>query len=336
MKRFAAIALIFCFIAAFAACAPVEKTVTGFSMGSSFYVNYFGSAEIDQEVRDLLEGIDRTYSATFDFSTVTKINEADRGDEILLSAEEAGIFSRIFRISDETGGAFDPSILPLVHVWGFDPPFLYNGKTPPSEEAIAAAKSACSLSRFYFDESARSIIKLGEDSKLDFGAAIKGYAAQKVVELLKNKVDSALVNVGGTVGAVNADYPIGIKPPRDSAYEFIFSFTLKDGEVCATSGDYENCYVYNGVNYHHILDASTGYPANSGVISASVISKDGLLSDALATAAVVLGKEGALCLFKKLGVRGAIVTEDKEIYTYNLPIKIKDRSYVLNASESEE
>ncbi|MCR4726058.1 MAG: FAD:protein FMN transferase [Clostridia bacterium] len=336
MRRFAAFALILCVIFAFAACAPVEETVAGFSMGSSFYVNYYGSSEIDREVRDLLDSIDRTYSATFDFSTVSKINSADAGDEILLSEAEIAVFRRIFEISEETDGAFDPSILPLVRAWGFDPPFSYNGKTPPSEDAIAAAKRVSELSHFYFNDNSRSIVKLEKDSALDFGAAIKGYAAQKLVELLKGKVDSALVNVGGTVGAVNADYPIGIQPPRDSDFEFVFSFTLNDGEVCATSGDYENYYLYNGARYHHILDAATGYPSKSGVIAASVISKDGLLSDALATAAVVLGKEGALSLFKKFGVRGAIITEEKEIYTFDLPIKIKDRSYVLLASESEE
>ncbi len=336
MKRIAAVALLLCLIFTCAACFPVDKTLNGFSMGSFYSIDYAGSASFGEDVKSLLDEIERTYSATDDFSVISKINSAEDGDEILLSEAEGEVFSRIFSIVDGTNRTFDPSVYPLVCAWGFDPPFLYNNKTPPSEDAIARARNACAIYYFVLSEDHRSIIKLKEESKLDFGGAMKGYAASAVADLIKDKVESALVNVGGTVAAVNRDYSIGVECPRDSDEEYAFSFTLGSGEVCATSGDYENFYIYNGTRYHHIIDSFTGNPAKSGVISATVISEDGLLSDCLATAAVVAGVEDALRFFKAYGVKGALITEDKEVYAYGLTVNIKDTSYVLHSSEEDQ
>ncbi|MBP5404926.1 MAG: FAD:protein FMN transferase [Clostridia bacterium] len=317
---------------AFTACAPMERNVTGFAMGSSFSVDYSFSSDLSQDIRSLLAEIEESFSATFDPSCVSRINQAEAGVSVSLSEEEFFALTRAFSLAEETENAFDPAILPLVKAWGFDPPYLYNGKIPPSSETRASAMLLSDPALFSLDEASFSISKSNDGAKLDLGGAMKGYAAEKVRDLLLEKgVSSALVNVGRTIAAVGEDVPIGVAPPRESAEDYILSFVLKEGEICATSGDYERNYESDGVLYHHILDVSTGAPASSDLIAATVISKDGMLADAYATAAVVFGSEKATALLRAAGARAILITREKKLILCDVEVKIKDASYVIAA-----
>ena len=307
-------------------CVPSVRSVNGFAMGASYYVDYSCNSDISETLREVLSEIESLYSATYDSSCVSAVNKAMAGERILLTDAEYEAFSRIFTLAEHSAYAFDPAVYPLVKVWGFDPPL--SGKIPPSSDDIAQSLLHSSLSLFSLS-SDRTIVKTDAEAMLDFGAAMKGFAAERVRDVLIEKnASSALVYIGGTIAAVGSDYLIGVTPPRDSSDDFIFSFSLQDGEICATSGDYERYFEYGGVRYHHILDPKTGYPAASDVISATVISSDGMMADAYATAAVVLGTEKALALFENSNVRATLVTSDKKIITYNVEINIKDPSYV--------
>ncbi len=298
-------------------------------MGSEYYVTYTSSEDLSAEVSQLLSSIEESFSVRVEGSVVSRINAAGSGEEVTLTQEEAAVLLAAFEIARESDGAFDPAILPLVKAWGFDPPYWMNGEEPPSATAIAQAKSLSDLSLFELNNEQNTIVKSDADACIDLGAAIKGYAAERVRDLVKDKAKEALVYVGGTIAAVGKNYEIGVTPPRDSEESFAFRFTLQAGEICATSGDYERFYIYDGVRYHHILDAKTGYPASSGVISATVVSEDGLLADALATAVVVLGAQKGAGLLKKCGAKGAIVTEDKKIINCGLSVTVKDMSYEI-------
>ncbi len=314
-----------------AACAPAERTARGFSMGSEYYVNYTSSADLDAEIADLLSSIEESFSVKVDGSLTARINAASKDEVISLTSEETQLLSDVFELSKMTDGAFNPAILPLVKLWGFDPPYEMNGKVPPMEESIQVAKELSSMSLFDLNTSLNSIVKSRSNAALDLGAAIKGYAANRVADfLLQEKgVSEALVYLGGTIAAVGRSYEIGVTPPRDSDESYAFRFTLEEGRTCATSGDYERFYIYNNTRYHHILDANTGYPAASGVISATVVHSNGLIADALATAVVVLGAEKGAALLEKCGATGAIVTSEKRIVTCNLTVTVKDKSYEI-------
>lgn len=297
-------------------------------MGSEYYVTYTSSEDLSAEVAELLSSIEESFSTKVESSVVSRINAAGVGS-ISLTEEESAVLERCFALAEASEGAFDPAILPLVKVWGFDPPYLMNGEVPPTQEAINAAKAISSYTLFTYSRQNATITKSLAGAELDLGAAIKGYAAERVRDLVKDKASEALVYVGGTIAAVGKNYEIGVTPPRDSEESFAFRFTLKTGEICATSGDYERFYTYEGVRYHHILDGKTGYPATAGVISATVVGEDGLLCDALATAVVVLGAEKGAALLEKCGAKGAIVTSDKKIVDCGLSVIVKDKSYEI-------
>ena len=324
MKKAAAFLLLFALLFSFVACSPAEKTARGFSMGSDYYVTYLSNDDFDAEIADLLSSVEESFSVKVEGSLTARINAADAGEEV-------GLLSDVFALATVSDGAFNPAILPLVKTWGFDPPYEMNGQVPPLEESIQEAKALSSTSLFYLNTSLNSIVKSKSSAALDLGAAIKGYAANRVADyLLQEKgVSEALVYIGGTIAAVGRAYEIGVTPPRDSDESYAFRFRLEEGKTCATSGDYERYYMYNGTRYHHILDSHTGYPAASGVISATVVHSSGLVADALATAVVVLGAEKGAALLERCGAMGAIVTSDKKIVTCNLNVTVKDGSYEI-------
>ena len=323
--------MFFALLFSFVACSPAEKTARGFSMGSDYYVTYRSKGDFDAEIADLLSSGEESFSVKVEGSLTARINAADAGEVLSLTSEEVGLLSDVFELATVSDCAFNPAILPLVKTWGFDPPYEMNGQVPPLEESIQAAKALSSTSLFYLNTSLNSIVKSKSSAALDLGAAIKGYAANRVADfLLQGKgVSEALVYIGGTIAAVGRAYEIGVTPPRDSDESYAFRFRLEEGKTCATSGDYERNYMYNGTRYHHILDSHTGYPAASGVISATVVHSNGLVADALATAVVVLGAEKGRALLERCGAMGAIVTSDKKIVTCNLNVTVKDTSYEI-------
>ena len=329
MKKLAAIILLTVLVLCFAACSPAEKTARGFSMGSDYYVTYTSSADLDAEIEELLSSVEESFSVRKDNSFVSRINAASVGSSITLTEEENTVLARCYAVSDASDGAFDPAILPLVKAWGFDPPYLMNGKEPPAEDKIFTAALLSDKAFFAHSEQNKTLVKTASDAELDLGGAIKGYAAEPVRDLVKQKAKQALVYIGGTIAAVGRDYAIGVTHPRDASQDYLFRFDLKENEICATSGDYERYYEVNGRRYHHILDAKTGYPAASGVVSATVISEDGLLADALATAVVVLGAERGVELLNLYGAKGAIVTSDNKVIAVGVSVTVKDKAYEL-------
>ena len=295
-------------------------------MGASYYVNYSASSDLSADIRAVLTAVESSYSVTYNDACIAVLNRADAEVAVPLTAEEYAALSRVFALAEACDHAFDPAVFPLVKLWGFDPPLL--GNIPPSDTAIEKTRAHSSLSLFTL-HSDHTVTKSDPDAMLDLGGAMKGYAAEKLRDLLTEKgASSALVFVGGTIAAVGKDCKIGVTPPRESEEDYAFSFLLRDGEICATSGDYERYFEYNGVQYHHILDPKTGRPSASDVIAATVVSSDGMMADAFATAAVVLGTEKALTLFEVAGVRAALITREKKVVTYDMEITIKDASYV--------
>ena len=330
MKKLTAIVLLLAvLLCALCACSPSTKTTRGFAMGSEYYVTFSSSKDFSSEISEMLSSIEESFSTKVEGSVISRINAAAASDVICLSPEESPVLKRCFEIAKETDGAFEPAILPLVQAWGFDPPYVMNGSVPPADAVIDNARALCDSSLFVYSEEASSVYKLNGSACLDLGGAIKGYAAERIRDLAKERSEQALVYIGGTIAAVGKSYEIGVTPPRDSEESYAFRFTLLENEICATSGDYERYYIYENERYHHILDAKTGRPATSGVISATIVTEDGILADALATAVVVLGVDEGIALLEKCGAKGAIVTTDKKVVTYGLTVTIKDASYVL-------
>ena len=210
-----------------------------------------------------------------------------------LSTDTKDIVSKELEINKTKNGAFDISIYPLMVKWGFTTQ-KYN---VPSKNEISKLLKDVDSSKIIFDEKSGNI-KLKENMKIDLGGIAKGYTSNRVMQIFKEcGVKSGLVSLGGNVQALGTKtdgtaWQIAIENP-DKSSDYIGVVSVKDKAVI-TSGGYERYFEKNGKTYHHILDPETGYPAESGLKSVTIVSDDGTLADALSTSLFVMGKEKAL------------------------------------------
>ena len=165
-----------------------------------------------------------------------------------------------------------------------------------------------------------SSIYIGDKCTLDLGAVGKGIACDVVQDYLKKqkKVSGAVIAVGGSIllygsKADGSDWNVAVQNPRGQDGEAMGVLSLSGTTNVSTSGDYEKYFMQDGKRYHHILDPSTGYPADSGLISVTIVSDSGLLSDGLSTACFVLGKEKGQKLLETYGAEGIFIDQNKKV-----------------------
>ena len=179
-----------------------------------------------------------------------------------------------------------------------------------------------------------SSIYIGDKCTLDLGAVGKGIACDVVQDYLKKQkeVSGAVIAVGGSIllygsKADGSDWNVAVQNPRGQDGEAMGVLSLSGTTNVSTSGDYEKYFMQDGKRYHHILDPSTGYPADSGLISVTIVSDSGLLSDGLSTACFVLGKEKGEKLLETYGAEGVFIDQNKKV---TVTKRLKDKFTILN------
>ena len=184
-----------------------------------------------------------------------------------------------------------------------------------------------------------SSIYIGDKCTLDLGAVGKGIACDVVQDYLKKQkeVSGAVIAVGGSIllygsKADGSDWNVAVQNPRGQDGEAMGVLSLSGTTNVSTSGDYEKYFMQDGKRYHHILDPSTGYPADSGLISVTIVSDSGLLSDGLSTACFVLGKEKGEKLLETYGAEGVFIDQNKKV---TVTEGFKDKFTILNEEYTE-
>ena len=225
-------------------------------------------------------------------------------------------------ISELTNGAFDLSIAPLSNLWD-----IQNRTVPPTENEIEHKKELVGYKNILVTDT--SVIIKNKNSGLDIGAVGKGYAGDKAAKEFNSAGYTAgILNLGGNV-SVFGDNPnkedgyfvIGIKDPIHNS-EIYSSVKVKNTNI-VTAGGYERYFEYEGNQYHHIIDPSTGYPAENEIKSVTVICSNGTVADALATALYVVGSEEAVNVLNKMqeqysDIAAIIYTDEGSLITYNI------------------
>lgn len=230
-----------------------------------------------------------------------------------LSTETAELIGRALELSAQTDGAYDPTLGALTAAWGFDDG---NYRVPDAAQRAEALR-CCGTDKVSLTENAAV---LSGGVQLDLGGIGKGCAAAHVRQiLLDGGVRSAIVSLGGNVCAVGAkpdgtDWTIGLQDPREPS-SYFGTVAVRDAAV-VTSGGYQRYFEQNGVRYHHILDGKTGTPAESGLLSVSVVSTDDTLADALSTALYVMGLEKGIAFWRAGGAdfEAVWMTEDGSVW----------------------
>jgi len=173
--------------------------------------------------------------------------------------------------------------------------------------------------------------KVASENKINLGAVAKGFATEKLIEILKKDgISSALINLGGNAYAMGKkatgeNWKIGIQSPKDEN-EIIGIITAEDISVI-TSGDYQRYFEFNNVKYHHILDPKTGYPANNELHSVTIVSSNPALADALSTACFVAGLDAGINLLNKYDCYGIFVTDDTVYFSKQLESIFKQTDF---------
>lgn len=282
-------------------------------------------------VERLLTTTEQTYSTTINTSLTSKINE---NTTTTVDKEYAEVIRRLICISKTTKGAFNPCLGLITSLWD-----ITGKKHIPTDEEICELLPFCDYSSVIVSET--EILKNNNQTKLDLGAAIKGYAAEKSIEYLKNNgVNNAMISIGGNIAVTGHSengsraWRVGIKNPFNT--ETIAGYIDCTDTVISVSGDYERFFEKDGVIYHHIFDSKTGKPAESDIKSVAVISSDGLLSDALSTALFVMGADKSLELYNSgvYNFEAIMILKDKTVLLtngiYDSFVVLKDSGLTLN------
>lgn len=215
-------------------------------------------------------------------------------------------------ISSETGGAFDPTVGPLMRLWDF------RKKTMPTRAQVQRTRGLVDYRRVLADKEAGTAYLEVAGMSFDTGGIAKGYAVDRAVEVLMAQgIGAGLVAIAGDIRGYGVKpggghWRVGIRDPRQgkAKTDVIATLVLRD-EAVSTSGDYERYFVADGVRYHHILDPATGMPAR-GAVSVTVIAKEAVLADGYSTGVFVMGPKRGLSMLERLGMEGLVITGDDE------------------------
>lgn len=298
-----------------------SKDYAGNAMGTAvkktLYMDDMEAAdEVNRAINKLLTELEAQISVRIPESEVAGLNRNYAVDGIYHVSENiVDYLEQELIIYKETDGAFSPCIRPLSVLWGIED----GNDVVPSAEAVQSVLP--NIDGSLIETVGEDGITLhAENMAIDFGAIGKGIACDQVEVLLGDSdVRGAVVSIGGSILAYGdkgdgKDWHIAIQDPRKQEGSVLGILDVKGGTKISTSGDYEKYFEQDGKRYHHIFDPATGYPAESGLISVTIISDNGLLSDAMSTACFVMGLQKGMEYVEEKGVEAVFVTTDKKVY----------------------
>ncbi len=308
---------------------PISKvdTAMGTVVQETLYVTDVEKGEqAATEIISELNELEQEYlSWRLESSEIARLNaQAGKQEGFLLSQELSTDLERIWEVSKNSNGALDITVGQVTKLWNLDTfakgqDAAQNGFEIPSEVAVQQVLSLTGYEKVTLKE---GNIWLPEGMSLDLGAVGKGIACDRISDYLKDceEIHGAVISVGGSIVTYGSKpdgsaFRVAIVHPREEG-AFLGTLTLQGEWYVSTSGDYERYVEKDGIRYHHIMDPKTGYPADGGVLSVTILSKSGLLSDALSTACFVLGVEEGKKLAQEFGAEALFVTKELEmIYT---------------------
>ena len=292
-----------------------SESITDTAMGTDCSVRVYGSDGTAKDIMEMLSDIENKYlSWRIEGSDIANINEnASESEPVMPSKWTYSYLENVLDLARKSSGAFDPTLGRVSQLWNLE-----------SDNPYIPSKSE--LTEFLLETGWEKInlgdgeVFLKDGVQIDLGAVGKGIGCDEARKMLEEAdADAAVVSVGGSILTYGKKpdgkpWKIGIANPRNEDGEsYLGSLTIDGTCSISTSGDYEKYVIEDGVRYHHILDPKTGYPADSGLISVTIVCEKGWLSDGLSTACFVLGYEDSLPLLETYQAEAVFVTEDKEV-----------------------
>ena len=271
-----------------------ERSASFFAMDTYMTIRFTGGSDaLLKEAEESVLSLEQRLSVTLENSEIHRLNTAG---EARISYETALLLGKALELCKETDGALDISVYPLVREWGFTTGEYH----VPSEEVILSLLEHVDYTALAMDS---DIMTLPAGMAIDLGSIAKGYAGDRICQLLREGgVTSAILDLGGNIQTIGKKqdgslWKVAIQSPTGSGYAGIL--TVSD-EAVVTSGGYQRYFQdENGHVWWHILDPKTGYPANNGLVSVTIVGKEGVRCDALSTALFVMGEEEAIRFWRQ-------------------------------------
>ncbi len=270
-----------------------------FAMDTYMTVTAYGEkcTEAVQAAVDEINRLDDLWSVGNSESEICILNE---NGSVILSDETYTVVKEALELYDSTGGLFDITVYPLMVEWGF----TTEDYKVPTDEKIKELLKLTGIDKISLDDETHQIT-LETGTQIDLGGIAKGYTSAKIMDIFSEYgVVSGLVSLGGNVQLYGtkvdgSDWKVGVENPDNtikalSTSDYIGVVQISD-KALITSGGYQRYFIdENGEKHHHIIDPRTGSPSNSGLISVTIVSDDGLLADGLSTSLFIMGKDDAV------------------------------------------
>ena len=272
---------------------------TGFIFGTVYHVTYQYNRDLKDEIESELNKVDNSLSPFNNQSVITAVNQ-NKNPEV--NEMFSDVFNLAEQVSQETDGAFDITVAPMVNLWGFG----FKKGISPSKQKIDSLRQIVGYKKISLRDG--HVIKADKRIMLDCSAIAKGYGSDVVARYLRSKgITNFMIEIGGeivTSGKSEKRLPwkIGVTKPTDDSLntnqelETVLNVTDK---AMATSGNYRNFYYKGGKKYAHTIDPKTGYPVQHSLLSSTVLASNCATADAYATAFMVLGIDKAKVVLQK-------------------------------------
>ena len=271
---------------------PYQKCA-GTIFGTTYHITYQYDEDLQPELEARMKEVDNALSMFNKESIISKVNN---NQPVELNEMFVEVFQQAQKISEDTNGAFDITVAPLVNAWGFG----FKNEQMPDKHAVDSLMAIVGYQKVSYD--GKHIMKRDPRITLDCSAIAKGYGVDVVARLLEEKgIDNYMVEIGGEVvthgiSEKRVPWKIGVTKPTDDPLqegnELQTVLNLTD-KAMATSGNYRNFYYKGKRKYAHTIDPKTGYPVQHSILSATVLTNRCMRADAYATAFMVMGFEGA-------------------------------------------
>ena len=304
---------------------PSQIELSGFTMGTTYNIKIIPEKDsilstklIKQNIDSVLISVNYQMSTYLFDSEITQFNNHESTTSFTVSNDFSLVVERALHWSKLTDGAFDITIVPLLYLWGFGPGQASElGDIFPEEHAVQKRRThvgyeKLTTNKYYLQKKDPFI-------KIDLNAIAKGFGVDAVYSFLESiGMNNIMVEIGGEVrtkgeNRKNEPWMIAVETPDlESAGSKTISWALPlESKAMATSGDYRNYYEIDGIRYSHEIDPRTGYPAQTGVASATVVATNCMDADALATALIIMGAESGLQFIEKLeGVEAFLILRE--------------------------
>ena len=290
--------------------------ITGTTMGTTYSVKYPPHQGVPKpevlktQIDQLLSEFNQGLSTYIPDSQISKFNRHKSLQPFAVGQDFFKITLAAKDIYKISGGFYDPTIAPIIEIWGFGRKAA--GAEPPPKKKIISLLKKTGFDKVTVDQKQKALRKKIPEVNLNLSSIAKGYAVDLVAKWLEDRgIEHFLVEIGGELTAKGSSdgrgWVIGLETPDPDPMRSVIRYVTLTDKSLASSGSYRNYFEFQGKSYSHIIHPKTGYPIKHSTVSVTVMADNCLKADGLATALLVLGSKRGLKKAQELGIAAAFI-----------------------------